>query len=57
MPHRYGAEITNCGSFLFTTDFKKFYRKIMMVKEVFEIVQILILLSQKKKSNFFQGIL
>jgi hypothetical protein len=41
-----GAEITNCGcgSFLFTTDFKKFHRKIMVAEEFFcKLLPLLIL--------------
>jgi hypothetical protein len=37
LPPGAGAEFTNCGSgsFLFTTDLKKLYRKIMVTEEVF----------------------
>ncbi len=57
LPPGAGAEIMNCGSgsFLFTTDLKKFYRKkIKSAEEVFVIVTSLILLlkSKKEKVNF-----
>ncbi len=45
LPPTAGAESTHCcsGPFLFTTDLKKFYRKIMVAEEVFVILTTLIL--------------
>jgi hypothetical protein len=58
-----GAEITNCGSgsgsssdsgsFLFTTDLKKFeIKKTWLLKKFLQIVTIVILLLKSKKVNF-----
>jgi hypothetical protein len=58
LPPGDGAEIRTCGSgsFLFTTDLKKFYRKNQVAEEGFVNYYYFIPINEVKKGNF-QGIL